>query len=107
MTPGNKAAITAQEWLSGINKGEYCVKIKREELFVANNFMSTLEPVLMSLKPGLPVANPYQESDFGKGIALSLNSLKSSTCSARVQAIKANLIEEVNITNNKKKNTFL
>lgn len=101
MTPGNQAAITAQEWLSGMNKGEYCVKIKYEESFVANDFASTLEPMLMSLKPGLPVANPYQESDFDKRIAGSLSSLKSSTCHAKDQALKANLIEEVNISNNK------
>lgn len=103
MTPGNQAAITAQEWLSGINKGEWCDKIRREEIFVANGFMSTLEPVLMSLKPGLRVANPYQESHFGRGTAGSLSSLKSGTCSARASALRANLIEEVNISNDQKR----
>lgn len=103
MTPGNQAAITAQEWLSGISKGECCVKIRYKELFVPNDFMSTLEPVLMSLEPGLRVANPYQESHFGRGTAGSLSSLKSSTCPARASAQRANLIEEVSISDGKKK----
>ncbi|XP_061664156.1 coronin-2B-like [Syngnathoides biaculeatus] len=40
MTAGNRAAVTAQEWLAGIDRG----------------------PVLMSLHPGTRVVNPYQES---------------------------------------------
>lgn len=103
MTPRNQAAITAREWLSGINKGEWCFNIRHEELFVANDFMSTLEPVLMSLKPGLRVANPYQQSHFGRGTALPLSSLKSSTCPARASSLRANLIEEVLIGNSKKR----
>lgn len=45
MTPANQAAMTAQEWLSGVNRG----------------------PVLMSLKPGTRVANPYPESPAERG----------------------------------------
>ncbi|XP_060922243.1 coronin-2B-like [Limanda limanda] len=48
MTAGNQAAMTAQEWLSGVNRG----------------------PVLMSLKPR--VANPYPESPADKGVARQL-----------------------------------
>ncbi|XP_063757140.1 coronin-2B-like [Eleginops maclovinus] len=44
MTAGNEAAMTAQEWLSGINRS----------------------PVLMSLKPRTGVANPYPESPAEK-----------------------------------------
>ncbi|KAM9834402.1 coronin-2A-like isoform X2 [Syngnathus typhle] len=40
MTAGNQAAVTAQEWLAGINRG----------------------PVLMSLHPSTRVVNPYTES---------------------------------------------
>ncbi|XP_077400441.1 coronin-2A-like isoform X2 [Vanacampus margaritifer] len=40
MTAGNRAAMTAQEWLAGINRG----------------------PVLISLHPGTRVVNPYTES---------------------------------------------
>lgn len=104
MTPGKQAAITAQEWLSGINKGEWCFKIRHEELSADNDFISKLEPVLMSLKPGLRVANPYQESHFGRGTAGSLISLKSSIFPARASALKANLIEEVSISMAKKTN---
>uniref|UniRef100_A0A8C6U2G7 Coronin n=1 Tax=Neogobius melanostomus TaxID=47308 RepID=A0A8C6U2G7_9GOBI len=43
MTAGNQAAMTAQEWLSGVNRG----------------------PVLMSLKPGARVTNPYPEPAAG------------------------------------------
>nr|XP_046237594.1 coronin-2B-like [Scatophagus argus] len=52
MTAGNQAAMTAQEWLLGINKG----------------------PVLMSLKPGARVANPYPETPAEKGLVSSLKS---------------------------------
>ncbi|KAI4787874.1 hypothetical protein KUCAC02_036199 [Chaenocephalus aceratus] len=44
MTAGNQAAMTAQEWLSGINRS----------------------PVLMSLKPGIGVSNPYPETPAEK-----------------------------------------
>ncbi|KAM3590082.1 uncharacterized protein V6R79_003425 [Siganus canaliculatus] len=43
-TAGNRAAITAQQWLSGVDR----------------------DPVLMSLKPGTQVANPYPESPAEK-----------------------------------------
>ncbi|XP_053184736.1 coronin-2A isoform X2 [Scomber japonicus] len=45
MTAGNKPALTSEEWLSGIDKG----------------------PVLMSLKPGSHVAEPYSELTKGSG----------------------------------------
>uniref|UniRef100_A0A3Q1B3I9 Coronin n=1 Tax=Amphiprion ocellaris TaxID=80972 RepID=A0A3Q1B3I9_AMPOC len=45
MTAGNQAAMTAQEWLLGINRG----------------------PVPMSLKPGTRVANPYPETQAERG----------------------------------------
>ncbi|KAK2817164.1 hypothetical protein Q5P01_025355 [Channa striata] len=48
MTAGNKPALTAEEWLSGINKG----------------------PVLMSLKPGSQVAELYSEMNKGLGNSL-------------------------------------
>uniref|UniRef100_A0A671UPE0 Coronin n=1 Tax=Sparus aurata TaxID=8175 RepID=A0A671UPE0_SPAAU len=48
MTAGNQAAMTAQEWLSGINRG----------------------PVLMSMKPGTRVANPYPETPAEKGLPI-------------------------------------
>ncbi|XP_061524909.1 coronin-2A-like isoform X10 [Phycodurus eques] len=44
MTAGNRAAMTAQEWLTGINRG----------------------PVLMSLHPGIRAVNPYPESLAGR-----------------------------------------
>ncbi|XP_074480798.1 coronin-2A isoform X3 [Sebastes fasciatus] len=54
MTAGNQAAMTAQEWLSGINRS----------------------PVLMSLNPGTQVANPYPESPAEKGLVRQLSSLR-------------------------------
>uniref|UniRef100_A0A3P8V8X4 Coronin n=1 Tax=Cynoglossus semilaevis TaxID=244447 RepID=A0A3P8V8X4_CYNSE len=45
MTAGNQAAMTAQEWLSGTNRG----------------------PLLISLKPESQVANPYPETPAEKG----------------------------------------
>ncbi|XP_071382140.1 coronin-2A-like [Centroberyx affinis] len=57
MTAGNQAAMTAQEWLSGVNRG----------------------PVLMSLKPGTRVANPYPETPPDKGLARQLSSLRFQT----------------------------
>ncbi|XP_045074464.1 coronin-2B-like, partial [Coregonus clupeaformis] len=47
MTAGNEAALTAQQWLSGINRG----------------------PVLMCLKPGTKVANPYPETPPRRGLS--------------------------------------
>lgn len=55
----------------------------------------------MSLKPGLPVDNPYQESDLG--IAGSLSSFKSSTRLARDQPRRGNSIKEVNISDHKER----
>ncbi|KAG7256128.1 hypothetical protein CRUP_024266, partial [Coryphaenoides rupestris] len=40
LTAGNSASLTAQQWLSGLNRG----------------------PVLMSLRPGAVLANPYPET---------------------------------------------
>ncbi|XP_053272607.1 coronin-2B [Pleuronectes platessa] len=57
MTAGNQAAMTAQEWLSGIDRG----------------------PVLMSLKPATRVANPYPETPAEKGVARQLSSLRFQT----------------------------
>uniref|UniRef100_A0A3B5AAZ6 Coronin n=1 Tax=Stegastes partitus TaxID=144197 RepID=A0A3B5AAZ6_9TELE len=54
MTAGNQAAMTAQEWLLGINRG----------------------PVLMSLKPGTRVANPYPETQAERGLVRQLSSLR-------------------------------
>ncbi|XP_038588289.1 coronin-2B-like [Micropterus salmoides] len=54
MTAGNQAAMTAQEWMLGINRG----------------------PVMMSLKPGTQVANPYPETPAEKGLVRQLGSLR-------------------------------
>ncbi|KAM8772351.1 coronin-2A isoform X2 [Acanthopagrus latus] len=48
MTAGNRPALTAEEWLSGIDKG----------------------PVLMSLKPGSQVAESYSEMNKERGSLL-------------------------------------
>lgn len=55
MTAGNKPALTAEEWLSGIDKG----------------------PVLMSLKPGSQVEELYPE--MNKGIGNSLDTRRSQS----------------------------
>nr|XP_033465339.1 coronin-2B-like [Epinephelus lanceolatus] len=54
MTAGNQAAMTAQEWLLGMNRS----------------------PVLMSLKPESQVANPYPETPAEKGLVRQLSSLR-------------------------------
>uniref|UniRef100_A0A8D0DB39 Coronin n=1 Tax=Sander lucioperca TaxID=283035 RepID=A0A8D0DB39_SANLU len=54
MTAGNQAAMTAQEWLLGINRS----------------------PVLMSLRPGTLIANPYPETPADKGLVRQLSSLR-------------------------------
>lgn len=56
MTAGNQPALTAEEWLSGIDKG----------------------PVLMSLKPGTRVADSYQDWSYSKGMG-SLDSRRSQS----------------------------
>ncbi|KAM7419399.1 hypothetical protein PAMA_016497 [Pampus argenteus] len=55
MTAGYKPALTAEEWLSDIDKG----------------------PVLMSLKPGSQVAESY--SELNKGVGNSLDSRRSQS----------------------------
>uniref|UniRef100_A0A7N6AA96 Coronin n=1 Tax=Anabas testudineus TaxID=64144 RepID=A0A7N6AA96_ANATE len=55
MTPGNRPALTAEEWLGGINK----------------------DPVLMSLKPGSQVAQSY--SEMNKGLGNSLDTRRSQS----------------------------
>ncbi|XP_010773792.1 coronin-2A [Notothenia coriiceps] len=53
MTAGNRPALSAEEWLSGIDKG----------------------PVLMSLKPGSQIAESY--SEMGKGLGNTLDTRRS------------------------------
>ncbi|XP_046900596.1 coronin-2A isoform X2 [Hypomesus transpacificus] len=55
MTAGNQPALTADDWLSGIDKG----------------------PVLMSLKPGTRVADSPQDWSSGKGLGSGLDSRRS------------------------------
>uniref|UniRef100_A0A667Y7T3 Coronin n=1 Tax=Myripristis murdjan TaxID=586833 RepID=A0A667Y7T3_9TELE len=60
MTAGNKAAMTAQEWLRGVNRG----------------------PVLMSLRPGTNIANPYPETPADKGLERQLSALRFQAAGA-------------------------
>ncbi|XP_034087308.1 coronin-2A [Gymnodraco acuticeps] len=53
MTAGNRPALSAEEWLSGIDKG----------------------PVLMSLKPGSQIAESH--SEMGKGLGNTLDTRRS------------------------------
>uniref|UniRef100_A0A671UQP7 Coronin n=1 Tax=Sparus aurata TaxID=8175 RepID=A0A671UQP7_SPAAU len=75
MTAGNQAAMTAQEWLSGINRG----------------------PVLMSMKPGTRVANPYPETPAEKGLVRQLSSLRfeMGPADGAVTRTDLNFMEEV------------
>nr|XP_020447394.1 coronin-2A isoform X2 [Monopterus albus] len=61
MTAGNMPALTAEEWLSGINKG----------------------PVLMSLKPGSQVAESYTE--MSKGLGNLLDARRSANTPSKLQ----------------------
>nr|XP_061810824.1 coronin-2A-like [Nerophis lumbriciformis] len=54
MTAANRAAVTAQEWLAGINRG----------------------PVLMSLHPGTRVVNPYPDTPADKSLYLKSTATK-------------------------------
>ncbi|XP_063324851.1 coronin-2B-like [Pelmatolapia mariae] len=72
MTAGNQAAMTAQEWLLGVNRG----------------------PVLMSLKPDTRVANPYPETPAEKGLVRQLSSLRFQSSQAAVTEIGQDFIEE-------------
>ncbi|CAI5681853.1 unnamed protein product [Oreochromis niloticus] len=72
MTAGNQAAMTAQEWLLGVNKG----------------------PVLMSLKPETRVANPYPETPGEKGMVRQLSSLRFQRSPAAVTEIGQEFVEE-------------
>ncbi|KAL6118238.1 coro2a [Pungitius sinensis] len=51
MTAGNQAAMTAQEWLQGVNRS----------------------PVLMSLNPGTQIANPYPETPAERGLVRQMS----------------------------------
>ncbi|XP_035770360.1 coronin-2B-like isoform X2 [Neolamprologus brichardi] len=73
MTAGNQAAMTAQEWLLGVNRG----------------------PVLMSLKPDTRVPNPYPETQAEKGLVRQLSSLRFQSSPAAVTEIGQDFIEEV------------
>ncbi|KAL4007763.1 hypothetical protein ACER0C_001615 [Sarotherodon galilaeus] len=72
MTAGNQAAMTAQEWLLGVNKG----------------------PVLMSLKPETRVANPYPETPGEKGMVSQLSSLRFQRSPAAVTERGQEFVEE-------------
>ncbi|XP_005752702.1 coronin-2B-like [Pundamilia nyererei] len=71
MTAGNQAAMTAQEWLLGVNRG----------------------PVLMSLKPDPRVPNPYPETPAEKGLVRQLSSLRFQSSPAAVTEIGQDFIE--------------
>uniref|UniRef100_A0A8C3A0W1 Coronin n=1 Tax=Cyclopterus lumpus TaxID=8103 RepID=A0A8C3A0W1_CYCLU len=75
MTAGNQAAMTAQEWLLGVNRS----------------------PVLMSLKPGTRVTNPYPETPAEKGLVRQLSCLRFQMDLAVVAVTGPNLdiMEEV------------
>uniref|UniRef100_A0A3B4U8N6 Coronin n=1 Tax=Seriola dumerili TaxID=41447 RepID=A0A3B4U8N6_SERDU len=75
MTAGNQAAMTAQEWLSGINR----------------------DPVLISLKPETRVANPYPETPAEKGLVRKLSNLRFQIGPAvgAVTGTNLELMEEV------------
>ncbi|XP_026178456.1 coronin-2B-like isoform X3 [Mastacembelus armatus] len=70
LTAGNQAAMTAQEWLSGINRG----------------------PVLMSLEPGTHVTNPYPEIPARKRLVRQLSSLRFQTDPPVGAVTRANLV---------------
>ncbi|XP_044197949.1 coronin-2B-like [Thunnus albacares] len=72
MTAGNQAAMTAQEWLSGINRS----------------------PVLMSLKPGTRVANPYPETPADKGLVRQLSWFQMSPAVGTVPGSDLDFMEE-------------
>lgn len=72
MTAGNQPAMTAQEWLSGMNRGQSCSTIVTDNPSSSSppppvSFTSPTGPVLMSLKPGTRVANPYPENPAEMG----------------------------------------
>uniref|UniRef100_A0A3B4WI79 Coronin 2A n=1 Tax=Seriola lalandi dorsalis TaxID=1841481 RepID=A0A3B4WI79_SERLL len=75
MTAGNQAAMTAQEWLSGINR----------------------DPVLISLKPETRVPNPYPETPAEKGLVRKLSHLRFQMGPAvgAVTGTNLELMEEV------------
>ncbi|KAF1380980.1 hypothetical protein PFLUV_G00169690 [Perca fluviatilis] len=79
MTAGNQAAMTAQEWLLGINRS----------------------PVLMSLRPGTLIANPYPETPAEKGLVRQLSSLRfqmdpsvGAVTKARLEFMEEDFLEE-------------
>lgn len=60
MTAGNQAAMTAEEWLLGVNRGHtppFTLDMNDNQW---SYWTCPSGPVLMSLKPG--TANPYPES---------------------------------------------
>uniref|UniRef100_A0A3Q1ISE5 Coronin n=1 Tax=Anabas testudineus TaxID=64144 RepID=A0A3Q1ISE5_ANATE len=75
LTTGNQAAMTVQEWLSGMNRG----------------------PMLMSLKPGTEVTNPYPETSAEKGVVRQLSSSRFQMCPAVGAVTRSNMVlmEEV------------
>ncbi|XP_034531993.1 coronin-2B-like [Notolabrus celidotus] len=72
MTVGNQAAMTAQDWLSGMNRG----------------------PVLMSLKPWTQVPNPYPESPAEKGQVRSSLRLQMGPADGSVSRMDLDFMEE-------------
>ncbi|KAM4564402.1 coronin-2A-like [Fundulus diaphanus] len=69
MTAGNQAALTAQEWLMGINRG----------------------PLLMSLRPEAHVENPYADIPADKRALRQLSSLRFQMGPADGAATNTNL----------------
>lgn len=89
LTAGNKAAMTAQEWLLGVNRGENQHVRCISDVITTGCFTSG--PVLMSLKPGTPVTNPYPQAPAEKGLVRHLGSLRN-----HMSPRETRFMEEVN-----------
>lgn len=105
LTAGNQAAMTAQEWLLGANRGRSVgrsVGAQPENRhtralsdLVTTGLFYTSGPVLMSLKPGTQVANPYPEAPAEKGRGGHVSSLRIHMRPAVGAELGTHLVEEV------------
>lgn len=103
MTAGNQAALTAQEWLLGINRGTSHQKLHSGYRYSAGSCISevlatssgtlicSLGPLMMSLRPEHHVENPYAEIPADKSQLRQLNSLRFQMGPADVAVTNINL----------------
>lgn len=96
LTAGDQASMTAQDWLLGIDGRQYLLRNGFVLVRCSSppSVSSPPGPVLMSLKPGTQVANPYPETSAEREL-LWQQGLQTDRAVATATGTELDPVEEV------------